>query len=73
VGPRDLHAGDTLCQRSVGRTDLPGGSWDTLLFSIQNRLYALPPETVVYPGHGPSTTIREEMEYNPFAVHPRYR
>ena len=73
VGPRDLIAGDTIFQRSVGRTDLPGGSWDTLMFSIQNRLYTLPPETVVYPGHGPRTTIREEMEYNPFVVHPRYR
>jgi len=70
---RDLIAGDTLFQRSVGRTDLPGGSWETLIFSIENQLYALPPETVVYPGHGPSTTIRDEMQYNPFVVHPRYR
>ena len=70
---RDLIAGDTLFQRSIGRSDLPGGSFETLLFSIQNTLYALPPETVVYPGHGPRTTIREEMQYNPFAVHPRYR
>ena len=66
VGP-DLLAGDTLFRRSVGRTDLPGGSWETLLFSIQDRLYALPPETVVHPGHGPSTTIGEEMRGNPFA------
>jgi glyoxylase-like metal-dependent hydrolase (beta-lactamase superfamily II) len=72
IGP-DVIAGDTLFQRSVGRTDLPGGSWETLLFSIENVLYTLPPETVVYPGHGPRTTIREEMQYNPFAVHPRYR
>jgi glyoxylase-like metal-dependent hydrolase (beta-lactamase superfamily II) len=70
---RDLIAGDTLFQRSVGRADLPGGSWETLIFSIQNNLYALPPETVVYPGHGPRTTIRDEMQYNPFVVHPRYR
>lgn len=70
---RDLIAGDTLFQRSVGRTDLPGGSFETLVFSIQNVLYALPPETVVYPGHGPRTTIREEMRYNPFVPHPRYR
>jgi hydroxyacylglutathione hydrolase len=70
---RDLIAGDTLFQRSVGRTDLPGGSWETLMFSIENVLYALPPETVVYPGHGPRTTIRDEMQYNPFVVHPRYR
>jgi glyoxylase-like metal-dependent hydrolase (beta-lactamase superfamily II) len=70
---RDLVAGDTLFQRSVGRTDLPGGSWETLMFSIQDTLYALPPDTVVYPGHGPRTTIRDEMQYNPFVVHPRYR
>lgn len=72
IGP-DLIAGDTLFQRSVGRTDLPGGSWETLMFSIENVLYALPPDTVVRPGHGPSTTIREEMRHNPFVVHPRYR
>jgi hydroxyacylglutathione hydrolase len=70
---RDLIAGDTLFQRSVGRTDLPGGNWQQLLFSIENGLYTLPPETVVYPGHGPRTTIRDEMQYNPFVVHPRYR
>lgn len=72
VGP-DLVAGDTLFQRSVGRADLPGGDWDTLMFSIENVIYALPPETRVYPGHGPSTTVREEMRHNPFVVHPRYR
>lgn len=72
VGP-DLLAGDTLFRRSVGRTDLPGGSWESLLFSIQDRLYALPPETVVHPGHGPSTTIGEEMRGNPFALHPTSR
>jgi glyoxylase-like metal-dependent hydrolase (beta-lactamase superfamily II) len=72
VGP-DLLAGDTLFRRSVGRTDLPGGSWETLLFSIQDRLYALPPETVVHPGHGASTTIGEEMRGNPFALHSTFR
>jgi glyoxylase-like metal-dependent hydrolase (beta-lactamase superfamily II) len=72
VGP-DLLAGDTLFRRSVGRTDLPGGSWETLLFSIQDRLYALPPETQVHPGHGPATTIGEEMRGNPFALHPASR
>ncbi|MBV9101324.1 MAG: MBL fold metallo-hydrolase [Candidatus Dormibacteraeota bacterium] len=69
----DLIAGDTLFQRGVGRTDLPGGSWPALLFSIEHKLYTLPPDIVVYPGHGPRTTIREEMELNPFVVHPRYR
>jgi glyoxylase-like metal-dependent hydrolase (beta-lactamase superfamily II) len=72
VGP-DLLAGDTLFRRSVGRTDLPGGSWETLLFSIQDRLYALPPETVVHPGHGPATTIGEEMRGNPSVNPPTFR
>lgn len=72
VGP-DLLSGDTLFRNSVGRTDLPGGSWDALTFSIQNTLYALPPDTVVHPGHGSSTTIDFEMRTNPFVVHPRYR
>jgi len=72
VGP-DLYAGDTLFKQGVGRTDLPGGSWPELVFSIENRLYTLPPETVVYPGHGQRTVIRDEMELNPFVVHPRYR
>ena len=67
MGP-DLLAGDTLFRRGVGRTDLPGGSWETLLFSIRERLYALPAETVVHPGHGPATTIGEEMRENPFVV-----
>jgi len=69
----DLYAGDTLFHRGVGRADLPGGSWPALVFSIENRLYTLPPDTVVYPGHGQRTTIGEEMEHNPFVVHPRYR
>lgn len=65
IGP-DLLSGDTLFQRGVGRTDLPGGSFETLLFSIRNRLYTLPPATAVRPGHGPATTIGEEMRLNPF-------
>jgi glyoxylase-like metal-dependent hydrolase (beta-lactamase superfamily II) len=69
----DLISGDTLFRRGVGRADLPGGDWQQLMFSVENRLYALPAETVVYPGHGQSTTIAEEMESNPFIVHPRYR
>ena len=52
---------------------LTAASVATLMFSIENVLYKLPPETVVRPGHGPSTTIGEEMIYNPFVVHPRYR
>jgi len=72
IGP-DLLSGDTLFNRGVGRADLPGGDWPALMFSIENRLYTLPPDTVVYPGHGGRTTIGEEQRENPFVVHPRYR
>jgi hydroxyacylglutathione hydrolase len=60
--------GDALFHRSIGRTDLPGGDYDTLISSIMNRLLTLPPETVVYPGHGDPTTIREEASDNPFLI-----
>jgi glyoxylase-like metal-dependent hydrolase (beta-lactamase superfamily II) len=59
-------AGDVLFFESIGRTDLPGGNFDTLMQSIRNQLFALPGETLVYSGHGPTTTIRHEQEYNPF-------
>jgi hydroxyacylglutathione hydrolase len=59
-------AGDVLFYESIGRTDLPGGDFDTLLHSIRAQLFALPGETIVYPGHGPTTTLRHEKEYNPF-------
>jgi hydroxyacylglutathione hydrolase len=62
----DCFAGDTLFHRGIGRTDLPGGDMARIVFSIRNVLYALPPRTVVYPGHGPSTTIEEEKLLNPF-------
>jgi hydroxyacylglutathione hydrolase len=62
----DCFAGDTLFQRGIGRTDLPGGDMQKIVFSIRNVLYRLPPKTVVYPGHGASTTIEEEMLLNPF-------
>jgi len=61
-----LFGGDTLFRRSIGRSDLPGGDFEALMTSIQGKLYALPPETIVYPGHGPATTIGEEMRENPF-------
>jgi glyoxylase-like metal-dependent hydrolase (beta-lactamase superfamily II) len=61
-----LVAGDTLFAGSIGRTDLPGGNPDQILDSIQNRLLALPNETKVLPGHGPSTTIGRERKSNPF-------
>lgn len=69
----DLVSGDTLFRRGVGRADLPGGSWPQLMASVEDRLYTMPAETTVYPGHGRSTTIAEEMRENPFIVHPRYR
>lgn len=59
-------AGDVLFYESIGRTDLPGGDFDTLIHSIRTELFALPGETLVYSGHGPTTTIRHEKEYNPF-------
>lgn len=61
-----LFDGDVLFYRSVGRTDLPGGSWQRLMDSIQRVLFALPDETVVYSGHGPATTIGDEKRLNPW-------
>ncbi len=61
-----LMGGDVLFQRSIGRTDLPGGSHETLLNSIRTRLFTLPDPVTVYPGHGPATTIGAEKKSNPF-------
>ena len=61
-----LVSGDTLFQESVGRTDFPTGSMGTLVRSIKEKLFVLPEETKVYPGHGDSTTIGHEKKYNPF-------
>ncbi len=58
--------GDVLFQRSIGRSDLPGGNHQTLLNSIRQKLFVLPDETKVYSGHGDSTSIGEEKLYNPF-------
>ncbi len=63
---KNLFAGDTLFQGSIGRADLPGGDYGTLMRSIRDKLLPLPDDTVVYPGHGPSTTLREEKTLNPF-------
>ncbi|HEO69902.1 MAG TPA: MBL fold metallo-hydrolase [Candidatus Hydrogenedentes bacterium] len=60
--------GDVLFCGSIGRTDLPGGDYEALLASIRDKLLTLPDETVVYCGHGPSTTIGEERRTNPFLV-----
>lgn len=61
-----LVSGDTLFEESVGRTDLPTGSMSTLVRSIKDKLFVLPEDTVVYPGHGDSTTIASEKKYNPY-------
>jgi hydroxyacylglutathione hydrolase len=61
-----LIAGDTLFAGSIGRTDLHMGDYDVLITSIKSKILTLPQETVVYPGHGPQTTIKQEMMVNPF-------
>jgi hydroxyacylglutathione hydrolase len=61
-----LFSGDTLFNHGIGRTDFPGCSYEQLMGSIQNKLMTLPDETIVYPGHGPATTVGEEKRGNPF-------
>lgn len=63
-----LIAGDTLFAGSVGRTDLPTGSMGKLVRSIKEKLFVLPDETKVYPGHGEETSIGEEKQFNPYCV-----
>jgi glyoxylase-like metal-dependent hydrolase (beta-lactamase superfamily II) len=62
----DLFVGDTLFAGSIGRTDLPGGDYDTLMRSITQVLFSFGDDARVHPGHGPSTTIGEERRSNPF-------
>jgi glyoxylase-like metal-dependent hydrolase (beta-lactamase superfamily II) len=66
-----LFSGDLLFAGSVGRTDLPGADWDTLVESIRTLFDRFPPETVVYPGHGPPTTLAAERARNPFLAELR--
>jgi glyoxylase-like metal-dependent hydrolase (beta-lactamase superfamily II) len=61
-----LFSGDVVFEGSVGRYDLPGGDWETLLESIRALLERFPGETVVHPGHGPATTLERELKTNPF-------
>jgi glyoxylase-like metal-dependent hydrolase (beta-lactamase superfamily II) len=65
---KELFVGDTLFAGSIGRTDLPGGDYDTLIASIRNVLFPLGDEAVVHSGHGPDTTIGKERRTNPFLV-----
>jgi glyoxylase-like metal-dependent hydrolase (beta-lactamase superfamily II) len=66
-----LFSGDLLFAGSVGRVDLPGADWDTLLASVRTLADRYPPETVIYPGHGPQTTLGTELERNPFLAELR--
>jgi hydroxyacylglutathione hydrolase len=65
---KNLFSGDVLFMQSIGRTDLPGGNYETLMRSIHEKLLILNDDIVVYPGHGPATTIGEERNSNPFLV-----
>lgn len=63
---KNLLGGDVLFRESIGRTDLPGGNFEVLENSIRKKLYTLPDDVIVYPGHGPVTTIGHEKKHNPF-------
>jgi hydroxyacylglutathione hydrolase len=67
----ELFSGDLLFAGSVGRVDLPGADWDTLLASVRTLLDRYPPETRVHPGHGPETTLGDELARNPFLAELR--
>ncbi|MBU0491715.1 MAG: MBL fold metallo-hydrolase [Chloroflexi bacterium] len=66
VGDDVVFSGDALFQRSIGRTDFPGGDHHQLIDSIRRHILTLPDDTVVYSGHGPETTVGDEKRYNPF-------
>ena len=65
-----LFDGDVVFAGSVGRTDLPGGSTQVLMQSINEKIRPLPPQTRLFPGHGPPTTLAEELRHNPFLQSP---
>ncbi len=64
--PEGVLTGDTLFYRGIGRTDLPGGSYPQLIKSVKNKLFTLDKSLPIYPGHGPTSTIGEEVKENPF-------
>jgi glyoxylase-like metal-dependent hydrolase (beta-lactamase superfamily II) len=66
-----LFSGDVLFAGSVGRTDFPGSDWEILLSSIRSLMDAFPADTIVYPGHGPVTTLGDELARNPFLAELR--
>lgn len=61
-----VFCGDLIFRMGVGRVDLPGGDWQTLLRSIRDEILSLPDDTTLYPGHGPATTVEAERRENPF-------
>ena len=61
-----IFTGDLLFYGSVGRTDFPGGSHDILMRSVKEKIFTLPPETIIYPGHGPETSVGREQLHNPY-------
>ncbi len=61
-----VFTGDLLFYRSIGRADLPGGNYETLIDSIKNKIFILPAESVVYPGHGPESSVEDEKNNNPY-------
>ena len=73
AGEGHLFVGDVLFSGSIGRTDLPGGDFDALVNGVRERLFTLPDETIVHPGHGPDTTIGRERRMNPFVGDAAFR
>ncbi len=69
VGDGFALVGDVVFAGGIGRTDLPGGNFEVLMTSITSRILTLPDETILYPGHGPATTVGRERSTNPFLVH----